>query len=264
MNGKFVAIVFFVLGALLVWFRYGGNTGDGPAPPPPARPAASAAPAPAAAASGPSYPIQPTDKPVAAAEIPSELASLLGAKAVAGFLLTDDFARRFAATVDNLGREHAAVALWPVQPTPGRFTTEDSGSGPVIAAGNEQRYLPFVQFVESVDVARAVQLYARMYPVLQAAYVKLGYPKREFNDRLVNVIDQLLATPRPAYPIALRLAEVKGPVPSERPWVRFQFADPALEQLSAGQKIMLRVGPDNQRRLRNRLAQIRAQLTAPR
>jgi flagellar biosynthesis/type III secretory pathway protein FliH len=46
--------------------------------------------------------------------------------------------------------------------------------------------------------------------------------------------------------------------------VRFQFADPALEQLSAGQKIMLRVVPDNQRRLRNRLAQIRAQLTAPR
>lgn len=262
MNGKFVAIVFFVLGALLVWFRYGGGS-DSPAPspssaPPPARVAS--APEPAV----PSYPMPPASQPVASGQVAAELAALFGAKSTGAFLVTDDFARRVVATVDNLGREHAGLSLWPVQPTPGRFTTEGSGGQAVISSANEQRYRPFVAFVESVDMARAVQLYSRMYPLLQTAYQQLGYPKREFNDRLVAVIDQLLSTPRTTGPIAVKLAEVKSPVESQRPWVRYQFADPALEQLSAGQKIMLRVGPDNQRRLRDRLTQLRALLTAPR
>jgi hypothetical protein len=42
--------------------------------------------------------------------------------------------------------------------------------------------------------------------------------------------------------------------------VRYEFADPALESLSSGQKIMLRVGPVNERRLKEKLAEIRGEL----
>jgi hypothetical protein len=61
-------------------------------------------------------------------------------------------------------------------------------------------------------------------------------------------------------PMKLELTDVKGPIPSERPWVRYQYADPSLESLSAGQKILLRVGPVNGRRLKAKLAEIRAEL----
>ena len=55
-------------------------------------------------------------------------------------------------------------------------------------------------------------------------------------------------------------------MPSERPWVRYEFADPALQSASAGQKILLRVGPVNQRRLKAQLRSLRAELVrqAPR
>ncbi len=60
----------------------------------------------------------------------------------------------------------------------------------------------------------------------------------------------------------LVLTEVKGTVSSARPWVRYELADPPLEQLAAGQKILLRVGQAHGQRLRARLAELRATLLA--
>jgi len=72
----------------------------------------------------------------------------------------------------------------------------------------------------------------------------------------------LLAAPVPEEPVEVRLTEVKGPVPSTQPWVRYEFADPALESLSAGQKMMIRVGPAQQRRLQMKLRELRARIAA--
>ena len=55
-----------------------------------------------------------------------------------------------------------------------------------------------------------------------------------------------------------------GPVKLVRPKVLYQFADPELEGLSAGQKIMVRMGPENEARVKAKLREIRRALTAPR
>jgi hypothetical protein len=59
----------------------------------------------------------------------------------------------------------------------------------------------------------------------------------------------------------VKLTELKDKAQAERPWVRYQFVDPALEGLSSGQKILLRVGPDNRKRLENKLLEIRRHVT---
>ena len=71
----------------------------------------------------------------------------------------------------------------------------------VISADNGLRYTPYVLLIETVDLRRAVAVYVRLYPLLQRAYEDLGYPKRYFNDRLVEVIDQLLAMPDVSVPL---------------------------------------------------------------
>jgi len=193
------------------------------------------------------------------------LAELLGREKVQSFLHLEGFARRVVATTDNLAREHAPPVLWPVVPTAGRFTTlansadagNTSSAATRISPDNSQRYTPFVLFVESVDSAAAVRLYARLYPLLQQAYEELGYPGRYFNDRLVAVIDLLLSTPVPTGPLDVALVEVKGPVASVRPWVRYEFTDPALGKLAAGQKMLLHTGPENHRRLNAKLLEVR-------
>jgi hypothetical protein len=42
--------------------------------------------------------------------------------------------------------------------------------------------------------------------------------------------------------------------------VRYEYADPALESLSSGQKILLRIGAVNARRLKAKLTEFRAEL----
>jgi hypothetical protein len=74
---------------------------------------------------------------------------------------------------------------------------------------------------------------------------------------MMEVIAILLATPEPEQPPRVTLVEVKGPVPSVQPWVRYEYADPALERLASGQKILLRMGVVNERRMKKKLAQFR-------
>jgi hypothetical protein len=201
--------------------------------------------------------------PLQEREIPAALAQLLGRRGVLSFVQVDDFPRRFVATLDNLARPHAPPSVWPVMPMPGRFTVADAGEGQVIAPANAQRYAPFVAFVAAIDSAAAVRLYARMYPVLQQAYRQLGNGDPHLNYRLVKVIDHLLATPEPQGPLQVQLTEVKGPIESTRPWVRYEYVDASLESLSAGQKMLLRTGPANERKLKQKLAELRGELVGP-
>jgi hypothetical protein len=230
------------------------------APPAPAEAPVASVPAQAA-----SYPAPP---PVAASEaITSEglqgaLEGLFGRPALA-LLRLDDFAHRLTATIDNLPREHASAALWPIAPAAGRFQVRTEGTTTTIASENARRYEPYVELAERVDLRQLVAVYRRAYPVLQSAYEALGFPGRQFHDRLVNVVDHLLAAPEPAGPLGVRLPNFTGAQAPARPWVLYEFTDPSLAALSSGQKMMVRMGVGNERRMKAKLRELRSLLVEP-
>jgi len=194
------------------------------------------------------------------AYIKNALIEAVGRAAVFSFLNVDNFPGRVVATVDNLPRQKASSMLWPVVPTGGRFGVEQRGDGSYVSASNASRYAPFVRFIESIDTAKVAAVYLRLYPLFQRAYEDQGYPGKYFNDRLVAVIDHLLATPDlPAAP-KVTLTEVKGPIKPARPWVTYEFEDPKLEARSAGQKMLLRMGTANAQRLKAKLTEFRRQI----
>jgi hypothetical protein len=221
-----------------------------PAPSPPSAPAIQH-PVPAIAASG-------SDLAPGLAEA---LIALSGTPSVASLLRTEDFAHRFVATVDNLGRESAPAGVWPVNPAKGRFQAADTANGTVVQADNALRYAPYVLLLEQVDLRKAVRIYAQHYPALQREYEQLGLPQPYFNDRFIAVLDQLLATPEVAAPVHVHLPTIIGTAPT-RPWLLYEFDDPALRSLSAGQRILLRMGTVNERRVKARLAELRRLLAA--
>lgn len=189
------------------------------------------------------------------------LAGLVGKGRMGEFLLTDGLVRRVVATVDNLARGQAPARMWPVQPMQGRFTVDGAQNNvQSIAPANASRYSAALGFAEAVPMAPLVALYRRSYPLFQQAYEELGYPGRYFNDRLVGVLDHLLQTPDLQAPIAVQLTPVRTDVPNTRPWVRYEFADPKLEALSSGQKILLRMGPDNRARAKALLRDLRGRV----
>ena len=249
----------------LYWYQQQGRPTTAQAPvaaEPPAEPVAPAAsvPAirhpvdPALAASAPTVPAGAD----ANATWRSALGELTSPSAVLRFWQTDDFARRAVVTIDNLARPHAAPALWPLNPTPGRFSVTGDGDTRTVAPTNPARYAPVVGMLAQIDAKRAAALYVHLYPQLQKAYEDAGYPGRYFNDRVVEVIDQLLRTPEPAEPMALTLTDVKGELKSSQPWLRYEFTDPELQQLSAGQKMLLRVGKAHRQTLKAKLTEVRA------
>lgn len=216
--------------------------------------------APEPAASTTSAPLASTEPPLQPETVDAALAELLGGNADLAQIQTDNFPRRMAATVDNLGRGFAPAGMWPVTPTSGRFSASGQGDSLAIAPDNYTRYDGFVATVQKLDPAQAARFIARMQPLLQSAYTELGYPQGNFRQRLVTVIDQLLATPDVKPPVKLTLIDVKGQIPSTRPWLRYRYADPKLEALSAGQKVLIRMGPDHARQVKAKLTAIRAEL----
>lgn len=184
------------------------------------------------------------------AAVKDALAGLLGAKALRDFFHLDGIIRRIVATVDNLPREKLAQRNMPVKRAEGRFVVVGRDQGLSIGAQNYARYGGYVRLAEAVDAKAAVAVYVRFYPLFQQAYRELGYPQGYFNDRLVEVIDHLLAAPDAAQPVKL-----------VQPHVAYQFADPDLEARSAGQKTMIRIGADNAGRIRTKLREIRSELT---
>ncbi len=224
-----------------------------PATPAPSPPSASSIqhPVPVVAASG-------TD---GAPGFDGALIELFGPSSVATLFRTDDFAHRFVATIDNLGRESVPASVWPVVPVKGRFETTGSAKGEVVQTDNGLRYVPYVLLLEQVDLRKAVHVYAQHYPALQREYEELGFPQRYFNDRFIEVLDQLLATPAGAPFLHVHRPTINGAQPT-RPWVLYEFDDPSLQSLSAGQRILLRMGPINERRVKARLAELRRLLTA--
>ncbi|HET8745025.1 MAG TPA: DUF3014 domain-containing protein [Ramlibacter sp.] len=263
-----VALAALAIVAAVVWLLLPDLTETPPAMPAALNPAPDAPEmeAPAAATTTTPPPLRaPVPDPqgtsaLLARDVEAALADTFGRTAVLRFLQASDFPRRFVATVDGLGREHAPVTVWPVFPTPGAFSIEGEEDARRIAAANSARYAPLVDFATSLDAGLVANLYRRMYPVLQQAYRDLGFGGLEFNDRLIEVIDLLLATPEPAQPPEVVLTEVKGPFAPVRPWTQYEFADARLQSLTAGQKILLRVGPEQRQRLKQQLRALRAQL----
>lgn len=205
-----------------------------------AKPEAAAAPEPAA----PLPALDVSDQPVTDA-----LASVLDRAAIDEYLVATGLVRRIVVTVDNLTRKKAPQRMWPVKPTADRFLTSGEGDAVNVSADNARRYEPFLKVMESVDTGKLAALYVRFYPLFQQAYRELGYPQGYFNDRLVEVIDHLLLTP-----------EIDGPLRLAKPWIMYEFADPALEARSAGQKTLIRMGAANQLRVKAKLREFRRQI----
>ncbi len=175
---------------------------------------------------------------------------LIGHPAVARFLVPKNVIRRIVVTVDNLPRARVSAHLRPIKPTAGQTIVDRQGGITTLSSRNFARYTPFVAVVSRINVKALARLYFRLYPLFQQAYESLGYPHKYFNDRLVQAIDSVLATPTVSTPIEL-----------VRPHVFWQFANPQLEALPAGQKLLIRMGPRNAAVIEAKLRQFRALIT---
>ncbi|MBI4005278.1 MAG: DUF3014 domain-containing protein [Gammaproteobacteria bacterium] len=185
------------------------------------------------------------------ASIQDELSGLYNQQQFGEMFLLEAIVRHFVVTVDNMTGPKLPQRYAFTKPPAGKFAVKtDTNNSEFIDPENYKRYAGFIKLAETVDTGKLVSVYVHYYPLFQKAYEELGYPNRYFNDRLIEVIDHLLMTP-----------VVQGPIKLVRPKVYYQFANPELEALSAGQKILIRIGHDNAVKVKAKLREIRKALT---
>ena len=183
----------------------------------------------------------------------SALVDLIGRDSVERFIIPKELIRHIVVSVDNMPEQKVAERMRPVRPAAGRLVTTGPEESPVLDPANYERYKPQVQLIGTIDSKRLVATYVHYYALFQEAYESLGHPPKYFNDRLIEVIDQLLMTP-----------EVRDPIALARPNVQYEFADAKLESLAAGQKALIRMGPDNAKVVKDKLRELRSELIAQR
>jgi hypothetical protein len=179
------------------------------------------------------------------------LTALLGQEKLPSFLNLKNLIHRVVATVDNLPRDHLSARLLPVEPVTGLPVMQTVGDDLVLSPRNAARDHAYIRLADAAPTDALVAVYARLYPLFQEQYERLGYPDKYFNDRVIEVIDHLLATP-----------EVPEPIRLHQPQVLYEFADPTLERLSAGQKILVRIGKTNRTKLKSKLQELRHALVS--
>jgi hypothetical protein len=177
------------------------------------------------------------------------LTSLAGTSGVGTLLNPEHVIQRIVATVDSLPRQKLSPDAFPIRGASGPFAAHIENGRGEIDPRNFERYAVYARVADAIDAKSLVGWYVRFYPLFQQAYREQGYPDGYFNDRLVVVIDHLLETP-----------DLREPVALTQPNVMYEFADPSLEKRSAGQKLLLRSGPENERAIKTKLREIRAAL----
>jgi hypothetical protein len=205
------------------------------------------------------YPV-PEAQPAPASTLPplaesdaallESLKGLFTGEALQQYLVPNDIVRRMVVTIDNLPRKKVAERLKPVKAIEGPFRVTGPEEERVIAPDNADRYRALMQLVNITDMEQVAAIYVQFYPLFQEAYRDLGYPDAYFNNRVVEVIDHLLATPT-----------VPGPIKLIQPSVMYEYADPKLEALSAGQKTLIRMGPAHAETIKRKLRELRVAVT---
>ncbi len=160
-----------------------------------------------------------------------------------------DLIRNFVTFVDNASRGDLAAKFSPILSPSAKFSINEIEQEMYIDPESYERYTPYVDTINSLNVDMAMNALVFMTPLIDEAYMELGYEQGAFANTLGLALDEMLQAP-----------VIRNPIKVVAPSAMYKYADPQLEGLSDIQKLMLRMGPDNITKLRPKLQQIQGAL----
>lgn len=175
--------------------------------------------------------------------VKNKLLALSWKAGLSSLFVSEEMIRRFVVQVDNIAQGRLVPEQALFKGLTQDFKVKQNGQQYQLDPVNYQRYQRYLDLLESAPKAEVVALFRQLYPLMQQAYLELGYPEAQFSDRIQQAIKLLLAAPEVADGPMLTLDSVQ-----------YSFADGEVEQLSMAHKQMVRLGLKNQQRLKLLLA----------
>ncbi|WP_100658478.1 DUF3014 domain-containing protein [Alteromonas flava] len=183
------------------------------------------------------------------AAITSALLEIADTPVIGRFLVDDSLLQRFVVTVSNLASEDIAPNHQLLEAPQQSFKVYRQADREWIDAASYKRYTPYVDALETLENEKLLSLYQRYESDIKQSFSEIAQPGQEFDEMLVEAINVLLDTP-----------EIPTPVEVYRDSVMYKYKDERIENLSLPQKQMLRLGPDNMRRVKAKLRELKNQL----
>ena len=155
------------------------------------------------------------------------------------WLAADNLVRRGAVVIENASRGELPPRRGGLLPPLPGFPVRQDGERFFLHESGYARFSPYLDQLEAIDPERVAGCLRLLEPLVAEALAELGHHDGP-QAGIAAVLDRVLAVPAPSEGEAVELVQ---------PDVLFEFADPRLESLSDLQKQVLRMGPDNARRL---------------
>ena len=182
----------------------------------------------------------------------TKLVELVPNTVLIDLIVSQDLISNFVVFVDNASRGELATQFSPLVTPKEKFSAQQV-EGDLLTyqldASNFQRYDVYASLLSTLPLEQSLEIYKELTPAIDEAHMELGYEAGTFDRKLKRAIEFLIDAP-------VLTADSKLVAPS----AMYQFADPELEGLLSVQKLLLRMGPENQQKVRSKLVEFRDKL----
>ncbi|MBZ4422034.1 DUF3014 domain-containing protein [Myxococcus sp. RHSTA-1-4] len=170
----------------------------------------------------------------------------------AKWLQEKDLVRRFTAAVNNVAEGASPRMVLGFLAPAGGFEVAGAKGKTTIEPRSYARYDTVARVFGSLDAQAAGSVYRELKPLIDQAHREIAPPAQTFDGTFSRAIQHLLAVP-----------VQEGAVEVEPRGALYAYASPELEGLSAAQKHLLRMGPQNMRIIQGKLRELQSALGLP-
>jgi hypothetical protein len=163
-------------------------------------------------------------------------------------LKTEELIPRFVSVLGLIAAGKVPTEALSFLAPKGKFAVKKQSGKIVINPRTYARFDAPADIIASVNARTAATLFGTFKPLLQQAY---GAQGADVSDLLARALAEVVSTPVVSGDIVL--------VPSEK-GITYVFADEALEALTPAQKVLLRMGPQNEAKVQAKAKELAAAL----
>ncbi len=126
------------------------------------------------------------------------------------------------------------------------MVVEKDSQGLYMEKGSYSRYDRLANAIDAINVQKGLSFYLAFRPLFQQVYDEFAYPEEY---RLEDIFLKAAAS-------VIEAPIIKGRISLLRHSVRYKFADKKLEALNDVEKQMIRMGPENTKKIQDKLRQL--------
>ena len=168
------------------------------------------------------------------------------------WLSSSDVIRRIVSYIDGLSRGVILDKIFPLSPPKNKLIIHMDDGKIWLNAGNYERYDQTIKVILSLDIKLLAKMFHFSRPLLETAFSELGYTPRQMDGIILRALNQILETP-----------VIYEPIPLTRDSVTYKFEQPEIESLKPIQKQLIRSGPTNTEKIKNKAALLKKFLLNP-